>query len=777
MASTESYKNFEEFFKKATGNNPYPYQKNIAKHPTTQIIHIPTGAGKTEAAILGMWLWNRLKNDTDIPRRLIYCLPRRVLVEQTKSRVEEWLRNLGLQDRIGLTLLMGGSNDTELTKYPTKEYIIIGTQDMLISGALNRAYGNSPYTWSMIFGLLNNDCMWIMDEVQIMENALPTSIQLDSFRKMFSTFGSHHTVWMSATINSKWMQTVNSSLYDSEIGLTADDKNYKMLKMRNEAVKVIHKSKIEIKKEYNGDDISYLYSLHKKGTTTAIMVNTVQRAQTLYKEFRERGIGCMLVHSRFREAERTELNSQITKLSENDDRIIISTQVLEAGVDISVRTLITEIAPWSSLVQRFGRCNRNGTMKNADIYWIDIPDEKKYAPYDSDNMDYSRKKLSEISGKTGSPSTLPEYVEAKIFDVVLRKKDILDLFDTTPDLSGNYIDASRYVRTIDQQLDVDVFWRDSDKESKPERTELCSVSIGHLKEFMKTNNTYGRVWDYTSGEWEKVYGDKLFPGQQIMLDSKDGGYTNDFGWYSTSKYDVKTIEIKKNSNDAHDTDSQSKSKSQAITLEDHTSHVLLETTKILENIPFMDDNIKGALITAAKYHDVGKAHTVFQNTMRRGIILDNKENTIWAKSPKNNHHERSGFRHEFASTLAYLAHTRQNDPYLRDLTAYIIATHHGKIKISIRNISRKKQDNDYTLGIKTGEILPKISSRDISINETKLDTTISQIGGSTQGTSWTERAITLRDKYGPFRLGYMELLIRAADGLASQKEDEGAYNL
>ena len=36
------------------------------------------------------------------------------------------------------------------------------------------------------------------------------------------------------------------------------------------------------------------------------------------------------------------------------DRIIVATQVVEAGVDISATTLVTELSPWSSLVQRFG---------------------------------------------------------------------------------------------------------------------------------------------------------------------------------------------------------------------------------------------------------------------------------------------------------------------------------------------------------------------------------------------------------------------------------------
>src|SRR5690606_15419269 len=80
----------------------------------------------------------------------------------------------------------------------------------------------------------------------------------------------------------------------------------------------------------------------------------------------------VLVHSRFRPMEREPLSARI---KEPGEKIIIATQAIEAGVDISARTLITELAPWSSLVQRFGRCNRKGEFNatgGADIFWINL---------------------------------------------------------------------------------------------------------------------------------------------------------------------------------------------------------------------------------------------------------------------------------------------------------------------------------------------------------------------------------------------------------------------
>ncbi len=73
---------FESFFRQATGYSAYPYQKELARQPMqSRLVHVPTGAGKTAAAILA-WLWQLREDRTETPRRLVYCLPMRVLVEQ-----------------------------------------------------------------------------------------------------------------------------------------------------------------------------------------------------------------------------------------------------------------------------------------------------------------------------------------------------------------------------------------------------------------------------------------------------------------------------------------------------------------------------------------------------------------------------------------------------------------------------------------------------------------------------------------------------------------------
>ena len=774
MNGKPAYGGFEDFFEAATGKRPYPYQTRLAEGGIPSVIKVQTGAGKTEAAILSVWLWRRL-NGGGVPRRLVYCLPRRTLVEQTVDRVKAWLENLGLDGRIGVALLMGGSRDGDLEKHPAKEYVVVGTQDMLVSGALNRAYGQSPYAWPMTFGLLNNDCMWVMDEIQLMENALPTSVQLDAFRRSLGTFGTCQTVWMSATIDPRWLKTVDSPPEPGPVcRLTDSDYGHPELGRRHDAPKRLQKAQIDMAKGYDRKSARYLASLHRTGTATAIMVNTVKRAQELYDAFRKEGVDCMLIHSRFRAAERARLNRQIGGMQERDDRIVITTQVLEAGVDISVRTLVTELAPWSSMVQRFGRCNRGGTLDDADVYWIDAPDERNYAPYGKGEMEAARAELSRLNDGSVSPRCLPDPGESRVFDAVLRRRDIMDLFDTTADLSGNYTDASRFVRTIRRQLDVNVFWRDSDRTSGPTRDELCSVPVAGLRDFLRKAKRRGRVWSHADGQWQEVYANEIFPGQTVMLEGAAGGYSTVRGWDVESGGKVETAGGTRAANDSHDADSQSQS-AMPVTLEDHTIHVLEESRSILEGLGFLNGDLADAVVEAVRHHDIGKAHAVFQSTMMRGMTGKAGKGKVWAKSQKSGiRHSRPGFRHEAASALAYLAHTDQPSPHLRDLTAYLVASHHGKVRLALRNVSRKRHDESRLLGIDMkGDRLPAFSSSVVSVGATELGMELAQIGMTRAGPSWVERTVALLERYGPFRLAYLELLVRASDTLASKKEGEG----
>lgn len=798
---------FKEFFKKATGFEPYHYQEQLAKEAAIpQIISVPTGAGKTEAAILAIYLWRRIYSDDNTcqntPRRLIYCLPMRVLVEQTISRVEKWLANLKLDDEIKIITMMGGNANHDYRLYPEDNAIIIGTQDMLLSRALNRGYAMSPFQWSVEFGLLNNDCLWIMDEVQLMHNGLATSIQLDRFRDQLQTFAPHKTVWMSATINKQWLETVDSDpdQYVS-LGLSDKDDKNKALSKRKSAKKTLRELAIQPDSKYTKDDAEMIKSKHKDHTITLVIVNTIKRAQSLFKEMQKiRGTtNVMLIHSRFRRKERSLINKKIQEISDNpqQDLIIISTQVVEAGVDISAKTLITEMAPWISLIQRFGRCNRKGEHDDSVVYLIPLK-EKQYPPYDCQIMQASEQILGRHMNKSVSPKDIPQIDDPMTHEIVIRKPDIIGLFDTAPDLSGNYTDVSRFIRSLESTNDVSVFWKDwsgqQPEKYKVQSEEICNVSISDISEFRKKHPVFR--YDSLDGTWQKT--DRMYPGQTFLLRSKDGGYTETEGWNNTSAESVSVIEPESDDTGASFGESNGSDNLSEntgwITLNDHTVHVIDQTKEIFKKLEHLGD-FQDVLLLTAEYHDMGKAHHIFQTTMLRGTDdISNKE--LWAKRGGRAYHTRKNFRHELASALAFLQlDTKHAD---KDLIAYLVASHHGKVRMSIRappekNTSRENNSyvnpaGDYILGIpldikesvrifmsnkgeKSKKSKERLLGRDV-ISEIKIDASIARIGKKDNARSWLQITLGLLEKYGPFKLAYLEAVIRAADSRASKHERE-----
>lgn len=163
-----------------------------------------------------------------------------------------------------------------------------------------------------------------------------------------------------------------------------------------------------------------------------------------------------------------------------------------------------------------------------------------------------------------------------------------------------------------------------------------------------------------------------------------------------------------------------------------------------------------AALIAAYRHDIGKAHPAFQNMLLQAMSdLDNYREELWAKSDmasttkpcyfiQNNKDEspRPLFRHELASMLSWLVlHPDDAQVYL---IAYIIAAHHGKVRMGIRAKPGEAEPPDpatlFARGVWDGDHLPqvKVNGQEISPPVT-LHLDIMQLGESNMGPSWTAR--------------------------------------
>ena len=819
---------FAQFFAAAFGKNvrPFAYQRALAEQNWPDVLIAPTGLGKTAAVVLG-WAWQHVSAEYAPPRRLVYCLPMRTLVDQTALNVRAWLRRLGeanahWKSRLpdydtGVHVLMGGIDEPRWFETPEHSAILIGTQDMLLSRALMRGYAMSRFRWPVDFALLHNDVQWVFDEVQLMGSGLATSAQLAGFRRTLGTDISSRSLWMSATLHPDWLGTVDFQQSPTVWRVPddfPDDAQSPHVRKLLDAPKPIQQTSIVPVSAKKADLDTYATALaeetlhlHQEDSTTLVVVNTVGRAQAVHKALQKKEISparLALIHSRFRLEDRKAQMDKLPKPGEAKDLIVVTTQAVEAGVDLSAAVMLTELAPASSLVQRFGRVNRYGELNDSGggtIRWIDLIDgalsDSLVAPYDLDELKTGRERIAALTDAR-SANLAPPASDDHTHRWVIRSRDMMDLYDTDPDLTGFDVDISPYIRDA-EDTDIHVFWRDFDmligpEEDQPAPTqdELCAVRIGQARDWLKNIRKQDgqRVFRIdpqaraNTKAWTP-FREIAWPGLVLMMHSSAGGYTSETGFDQTTKGAVEPVKpeesLTKVTDESSDADSDSERR-KFIELTDHLGHVAFEAERLSDALGLCGDS-RESLIRAARWHDLGKAHQAFQERMvAKNPECEPRPEGLLAKAPAYDRKKgRPYFRHELASALAYLSQagwTRE-----ADMVAYLIAAHHGKVRMNLRALpaekpARGKDDRRFARGVWEDDELQPV---DLGAEETwaggSLTLSVMELGEDpVTGASWTERTRSLLIEHGPFRLAWLEALVRIADWRASAKEQEDGYD-
>ena len=870
---------YATFFTQATGHPPYGWQGRLAcgegyqagssetPHTgtacTSRLIDIPTGLGKTAGVVLA-WLWNRQvsANDEDAPpwpRRLVYCLPMRTLVEQTEGEVRQWVQRLhdrGLIDELPrIVVLMGGEvpegRDKEWDLYPEEPAILIGTQDMLLSRALNRGYAMSRYRWPMHFALLNNDCLWVMDEVQLMGSGLWTSAQLDWMRECrFQSQFPVKTWWMSATLGGDFLATSDRRAEEiskpDTLALTTDE--IERLPVLN-ACRPVSQLKLQPanKKSKTARSVfdqiaADVASKHVSGTLSLIVCNRVAIAQEIRKALsakeETKTIPTKLLSSRFRPKDREDTLKTIIDFEKarraeksNPGLILVSTQVVEAGFDVSATRLWTQLAPWPSILQRIGRLNRDGkSNKSAQAYVFELPENKKdpdaSLPYSMEDLKEAKMitkeviKLCQATPEKPIRKILEELkhgpLEEKIVSALQPKLqpypraiDIHGLFATEPDVFGGFTDVSPWVRNSDASADVTVFWREFEDKSGAvnngngpgfQREEGCPVAVYHLKNFL-TGNKPAYQWNQKSERWESIRPDDICPGMTLLLPGRLGGYDRAQGWTGVKGGDLGPLPPPGpfEQSEAEDRETETGA---WVSLEEHLADAEKEAILIADNLGLGNAlDLKESLVRGAALHDIGKSVEKWQEELLATQYPDMAEraNSLWAKSPRGRYPFRPGFRHETASALA-MWHRYYREGITDDFSAlaiYLVAAHHGKARTALA--SRPSRPVPNVCGIPIPPETPPISpipfprgwQMDFTAAEDGASGEFSEDGSEFhfESPGWTGLVADLLGGWekeapertcgavpenepaalGPFRLAYLETLLRAADGRASAR--------
>jgi CRISPR-associated endonuclease/helicase Cas3 len=799
---------FATFTAIATGFEPYAYQRKLADEGLPELLQAPTGAGKSVAAVLP-WLWRRLHHpDTSVrdttPRRLVVALPLRTLVDQLADQCEGWLEQLGLNDAIGLHVLLGGRRDDEWRTRPERESIVIGSIDMLLSRALNRGYASNRFRWPMEFGLLNDDSQWVFDEVQLMGAALPTSRQLQAFRERLGTWHPTRSMWMSATVRPEWLSTVDAPHAPTPVTIGEVPSDSRLATVVGATRRIAPLlSDPEAKPPDARELAAAVLAMHAAGSRTIVFVNTVARARAVAAALTRLVDGAapqvVLVHSRFRPDDRARLTRIATTQDLPDGgQVVVSTQALEAGVDITSTTLVTELCSWTALVQRAGRCNRygeaDGTARLLGVEPVGA------APYDAEQVAQTKELLAQLDGAPLTGQELAALAaEPPPEAAVLRRRDLEALFDTLPDLTGNDIDVSPYVRDADE-TDLFLAWRTSEQapahDDRPRASELVRVPVGEFRKWIEARAD-GPCWwvhDHLDRRWVPGTRTHVRPGAVVVAAARLGGYTPEAGWDPTSRATVEAVDLPVLSGrDAADVDGHDRaldddplSHTQGpVALAVHLLDAEREAAVLVSAVgsgplPAQD------VVAAARLHDLGKAHPVFQAVLQEG---GQSSDMVLAKSRSGAgpRVERAGFRHEAAS----LAALRTSDGKAaietvgggdHTLVRYLVAAHHGKVRIGARPLPRRSGgradwDADGTvetvLGLAHGEVLPAIDlGGGVALPPTTLDVVgLSAFAGPD---TWLGEVLELlsRPDLGPFRLAYLEALVVLADWRASAEPSE-----
>ncbi len=353
----------------------YAFQRRVYEHLSegrSVVLQAPTGAGKTRAALypfLRAWEY-----EEDFPRKCIYSVPLRVLANQFWDEYEGRARRFGFTRPLHVGIQTGERPDDPRLE----DNLVFTTIDQTLSNFLNIPYALSRRQGNLNAGAVVESYL-VFDELHLFDPqvTLPTALQMLRMLRGVVPF-----VVMTATLSGEMVQALARALDAEPLVLAPEEAA---------AIPSQHKTRRvqAVDAELTAEEV-----LARHRVRSVAICNTVGRAQALFESLRQQAgpeVEVRLLHSRFLRADRKSHEEWLRREFGKDkaaytveSAILVATQVVEVGLDITSENLHTELAPAASIVQRAGRCARY-TGEEGDVWVYRLPvDESgrpRYAPY------------------------------------------------------------------------------------------------------------------------------------------------------------------------------------------------------------------------------------------------------------------------------------------------------------------------------------------------------------------------------------------------------------
>lgn len=403
-AKTTGFPTFAQFFRAThDGLEPHPWQQSLSDRVCDSgwpnSISVPTGLGKT--ATISVWLYELARQTAaevpqrSAPMRLFYVVNRRLVVDQGAAYAKGLQKALDQVDvdsdmrdvldpvrQALLTLcppgdtrpllstsIHGTDPDDTAWMRATGAVIVSLTPAQLVSRVLMRGYGVSAGTRSIHAGLTGIDRLILFDEPHLSMPAVNTLAAQERLAARGESLGIPlgKTVLLGATVPDLDEGTVGARALKFDVD---EHLSSPAASRRLRAPKTLH-----IERLATTSDVALANAAAKfvqaqvtQGVERILVVlNTVAAAQRVFlklqqvAERKSAPVNVALLTSRFRRSDRASVGLNEGPL------ILVATQTIEVGVDLSFDAMFTEVPSFESLTQRLGRVNRDGLAAESHV--------------------------------------------------------------------------------------------------------------------------------------------------------------------------------------------------------------------------------------------------------------------------------------------------------------------------------------------------------------------------------------------------------------------------